>query len=102
MAADDRNNRSLLRFFRRFPMRRLRGLLARIAGVITTGRREKELAAEIEEHLLSQTEDNIRSGMPPAEARRAALLKFGSVETAKEEYRDQRGVPQIDTLLQDL
>jgi predicted permease len=40
--------------------------------------------------------------MPPAEARRAALLKFGSVETAKEEYRDQRGVPQIDTLLQDL
>jgi hypothetical protein len=40
--------------------------------------------------------------MQPAEARRAALLKFGSLESAKEQYRDERRLPQLETLLQDL
>ncbi len=30
------------------------------------------------------------------------FLVFGAVESAKEEYREQRGLPHIDTLLQDL
>jgi hypothetical protein len=66
----------------------VRRLWRRLAGTITNTGGEDELAAEIEEHLQAQTEDNIRSGMPSAEARRAALLKFGGVESAKEEYRD--------------
>ena len=83
-------------------MRPLRRLWAQLTGTVTALRRENELAAEIEDHLQSLTEDNIRAGMPPAEARRAAVLKFGSVELTKEEYRDRRGLPHIDTLLQDL
>jgi predicted permease len=83
-------------------MKRMRRFWKRLAGTIAGTRRENELAAEIEEHLQSQTEDNIRLGMAPAEARRAALLKFGGVESVKEEYRDRLGLPQIDTLVQDL
>ncbi len=83
-------------------MKRVRRFRERLIGTITRGRRENELAAEMEDHLESQTADNMRSGMSPAEARRAALVKFGSLECAKEEYRDQRGFPAIDTLLQDL
>ena len=38
----------------------------------------------------------------PSEARRQARLKFGAAESIKEEYRDERGLPFIDNLLQDL
>jgi predicted permease len=70
--------------------------------VLLRTRRENELASEIENHIAWQTEDNIRAGMSPEAARRAALVKFGGLESVKEEYRDQRGVPQLETLLQDL
>ena len=40
--------------------------------------------------------------MTAAEARRAALLKFGGVELAKESYRNQKGLPFLESLAQDL
>jgi len=73
----------------------------RIAGSFTGQRRENDLARELESHIRMQTEDNLRLGMPPEQARREAVLKFGAVESAKEDYRDQRGLPQLDLLLQD-
>src|SRR5439155_1307487 len=38
----------------------------------------------------------------PADARREALRSFGGLEQTKEIYRDQRGLPMIETTLQDL
>ncbi len=58
-------------------MKRLRLLWHRLAGVLLRTRRENELASEIENHIAWQTEDNIRAGMSPEAARRAALVKFG-------------------------
>ena len=63
---------------------------------------DQRLHEEIEEHIARQTEDNLRAGLPPDEARRQARLKFGAAEAIKEEYRDERGLPFIDNLLQDL
>src|SRR5258708_3783648 len=83
-------------------MKGLRLLWNRLAGTMFHARREGELASEIENHLVWQTEDNIRAGMSPEQARRAALLKFGGLESVREEYRDQRGIPQFETFLQDL
>ena len=57
---------------------------------------------EIEEHLALQTAENLRAGLPPAEARRQAMLKFGAVEAIKEEYRAERRILFIETLLQDI
>jgi len=65
-------------------------------------RSEKELAAELASHLEMQIEDNLRAGMGPSEAARAARLKFGGVESAKEHYRDQRGLPWVEALFGDL
>jgi predicted permease len=59
------------------------------------------LREEIEEHLALQTAENIRAGLSPVEARRQAVLKFGAVEAMKESYRDQRGFPFLETLIQD-
>jgi hypothetical protein len=83
-------------------MIRIRASLARVAGLFGRQRRERELAEEFESHLAMQIEDNLRSGMTPAEARRAALLKSGGLEQAKEICRDRRGLPPVETALRDV
>ncbi len=83
-------------------MRRLRAWILRFAGLLNQERRDRELAEELESHLQMHIEDNIRRGITPEEARRQALIKLGGIEQAKEAYRDQRGLPIIETLLQDL
>ncbi len=83
-------------------MRILRASLFRIVGLFGKPRRDNELDAEIEANLALHIDDNIRAGMTPAEARRQALLKFGSVESAKERYRDRRGIPFLETTWQDV
>ena len=83
-------------------MRILRRTWKRLTGTFASARRERDLAAEMEAHLYMQTEDNVARGLSPQEARREALLKFGSVECAKQSYRDQRGLPLLEALAQDI
>ncbi|MBO0722315.1 MAG: ABC transporter permease, partial [Blastocatellia bacterium] len=82
-------------------MRTLRRFFKRLSSWATTQRDEARLREEIEEHLALQTAENIRAGLSPAEARRQAALKFGAVEAMKESYRDQRGLPFLETLILD-
>jgi predicted permease len=63
---------------------------------------ECELDDELRYHIEQQTEQNIRLGMSPEEARQAALKSFGGLEQAKERSRDVRGVRWIEDLWQDL
>jgi len=46
--------------------------------------------------------ENIRAGMPPREAQRAARIELGGVEQVKEQVRDSRTGAFLDSLLQDL
>src|SRR5580658_2766531 len=82
-------------------MRALRRFCKRLISPATKRRDEERLRAEIEEHLDLLTAEHIRAGLPPAEARRRAALKFGAVEAIKESYREQRGLPFVETLTQD-
>src|SRR6476646_3026482 len=82
-------------------MGRLRAWARRFSGLVASDRRERELADEIASHLAIHTDENIRRGMAPDAARRDALLKLGSVDSLKEQYRDQRGVPLLEHALQD-
>src|SRR5262245_64761332 len=63
---------------------------------------ERELDEELRFHIEQQTEQNVRLGMNPEEARRAAQKVFGGVEQAKERSRDASGVRWIEDLWQDL
>jgi putative ABC transport system permease protein len=83
-------------------LRRLRAWAVRLGGLFNKERRDRELAEELEAHLRMHIEDNLRSGMPPGEARRDAHIKLGGVEATKEKYRDQRGVPVVVNLMRDL
>src|SRR5207245_5424103 len=79
----------------------LRRFFKRLVSWTRTQRDEERLRAEIEEHLALETAENLRAGLSPVEARRQAVLKFGAVEAIKEDYRDQRGLRFVETLLQD-
>jgi macrolide transport system ATP-binding/permease protein len=83
-------------------MKSLRRFFARLLNVATTRAQDERLREEIEGHIALQTEENLRAGLSPVEARRQALLKFGGVEAAKEEYRAERGLLLVENLLQDV
>jgi len=83
-------------------MKKLRRAWNRLVGCLAGGRRDAELAEELESHVQMLTEENLRRGMSPSEARRRALVAFGGIALAMESYRDQRGLPAIDSLRQDL
>jgi len=83
-------------------MKRLREWALRIGGLFNKQRKDRELDQEIESHLQMNAEDNVRLGMTLEEARRQAMIKLGGVESIKEAYRDQRGLPWIETLWQDV
>jgi hypothetical protein len=80
----------------------LRSWLSRLLGIFCRSRRDSDLNAELQAHLDLLTAENIRRGMSQREAREAARREFGGVEQTKEAYREQRGLPFIDTLVQDL
>lgn len=83
-------------------MRRLRGLLLRVIGFFGRERREVGFSDELESHLAMHIADNLRSGMTAEEARRQALIKLGGIDQTQESYREQSGLPLLETLLQDL
>jgi predicted permease len=82
-------------------MKKLRRLLKRLTSWAGAAQNEDRLRVEIEEHLELQAADNLRAGLPADEARRQAVLKFGAVEAVKEDYRDRRGMPLLESLVQD-
>ncbi len=82
-------------------MKAVRAFLFRLMNLLDKGRKDRELAEELESHLGMQIEDNLRAGMSPEQARRESLLKSGGLETSKESCRDRRGLPLIETILRD-
>src|SRR5262245_59478532 len=77
-------------------------LRTRLRALLSRSEMERELDEELRYHIDRQTEQNIRLGMNPEEARHAAQKAFGGVEQAKERSRDARGVRWIEDLWQDL
>ncbi|HMD08433.1 MAG TPA: ABC transporter permease [Candidatus Acidoferrum sp.] len=83
-------------------MRRFRAWFFGIAGIFREESRGRELTAEMESHLQLHIDDNLRAGMIAEEARRQALIRLGGIEQTKEAYRERRGLPVLETSLQDL
>ena len=81
-------------------MRSLRRWATRLLNSLTRRVDNQRLKEEIEEHIALETAENLRAGLPPDEARRQAILKFGRVEGIKEAYQAERAMQWI--FLQDL
>jgi putative ABC transport system permease protein len=73
----------------------------RLLGSLFGRRRERDVAEEFEAHIQLLAEEYARRGFPPHEAYRRARLQF-SLESTKESYRAQRGLPLLHAIGQDL
>ena len=81
---------------------RLRQLLYRLRSFFRGAEQDRDLDAEMSSHLELAIEENLQRGLSPDQARRQALLRFGGPEQAKENHREARSLPLVETLLQDL
>src|SRR6185437_14350104 len=80
----------------------LRQLLNRLRSSFPSVSRDRELNAEMSSHLELATEENMKRGMPPEEARRQALINFGGVEQARAKQHEARGFDGLDIFWLDL
>ncbi len=81
-------------------------MLTRLRSALRTlfhgARFREELDEEIAFHIERLTEDLIRSGLDPQEARRQARLRFGNVDEVKSRSREVRGLALVDEALRNL
>lgn len=80
-------------------MRKLRALWLRLLG---NQRIQDEFEAELESHVAMHSEDGMRAGLDPAEARRQALIRLGGEEQVRQAYRDRATLPPMEGVLQDV
>src|SRR6201997_4638222 len=83
-------------------MSRLRQTIGRSSAFFRKRALDADLDAEMAAHLEMAIEENIERGLPPDEARRQALARFGGLTQAREHHREARGFMSLDILLQDL
>jgi predicted permease len=83
-------------------MTRLRILLVRLLALLRSRRLDRDLDDEIASHLAEATEDYVRQGLSPEEARWAAQRRFGGVAQTIEEYRQLRSFLWVEELARDL
>jgi predicted permease len=79
-------------------LQRLRSLFR---GLFQRRRFEEAMAEEMRFHIAQYTEDLVRAGVSPAEAARRARMEFGSVDGAKDDCREARGLRLADELSRD-
>jgi predicted permease len=83
-------------------MEMIRIVLSRCAAIFSRANLDKDLDEELRAHIDLAVEENVKRGMSAQEARTAALREFGGVVQTKERYREQRGVPFLGMLAQDV
>src|SRR5687767_2859193 len=83
-------------------MRPLRAWMTRIAGMVQSRRRDREVHDELRAHVDFHVEENMRAGMLPDQAKRDALLKLGGVDQVREQHRDRQSLPWLEAFVQDV
>ncbi len=73
--------------------------MVRIGGFFRRAHRDGDMNEEFAAHLALETDELVRRGMPPSEARRLAMVHAGGLEAARDAYRDQHGLPWIERSL---
>ena len=61
--------------------------LNRLRALGKRGKLESDLDEELQFHVEMKTRENVEAGMPPGEARTAALRQFGNLARVEEEAR---------------
>ena len=83
-------------------MRGLRAFVFRLRALARSRQMDREVDDEIASHLAEATDEYVRQGFSPEEARRAALRSFGGVLQTREAHRQVRSFTWLDELSRDL
>jgi predicted permease len=83
-------------------MKILRRFFVRLKNLLTGRHDAQRLQDEIAEHLAFQTEDNLRAGMSPNEARRQAAVKLGAAQAIRESHHAEQSLPFFENFYLDL
>jgi putative ABC transport system permease protein len=76
--------------------------ISRIQALVRRRRLDDDFDRELGSHLEMLVEDNVRRGMSADEARRAAVVRLGGVMQLKEQRREERGIPLVETTARDV
>ncbi len=74
----------------------------RVLGAVGLGRRDRDFSEELEFHRRMREADHRHRGSDAATASRSARLQLGGAAQIAESWRDQRGLPCLDALRQDV
>ena len=83
-------------------MRPVRVLLLRLLGLIRGRQRDAALDAEVDAIFQLAADEHLARGLTADAAREAARRELGSTVAIKEASREQRGLPPVERLLQDI
>jgi predicted permease len=72
-----------------------------LKNLFSSRRVEADLDQEVHSHLELLTEENVRAGLPPLEAQRAARIELGGIEQVKEQVRQKRMGNWLRSVLSD-
>ena len=70
--------------------------------LVHRNRLDRDLDEELRAAFDLLVDEKVRGGMPPDDARRAARLELGSLDSLKDEVREARAGAGVDTVLQDI
>lgn len=73
-----------------------------LSGLFRRDRVERDMDEELRFHMDAYASDLIARGVSRAEAQRRARAEFGSLERAKDECRDARGISIVSSFVQDV
>jgi putative ABC transport system permease protein len=73
----------------------------RLRAWLTPRQQDYDFAQELKTHLDLLIQENLRRGMTPADAERSARISLGGATQLQETHREQRGLPMLETLIQD-
>src|SRR5437879_8320502 len=79
----------------------IRALASRTRAWLSPHHADRDFENELETHLEMLTDENVRRGMAPDEAKRAARIRLGGLTQLKETNRELHGLPILETFLQD-
>ena len=83
-------------------MTTLNEVSARLISLFRTRELDRDFDEELSSHIELATEEHLRQGMSPAEARRRALIALGGIESSRQLQREARSLAWIEGLVYDL
>ncbi|MDQ3168765.1 MAG: ABC transporter permease [Acidobacteriota bacterium] len=83
-------------------MNALRVFFSRLREHMSRGRIDRDFQEELQSNLEMITDEHLRRGLSPDEARRAALVDIGGLERTRELVGERRGFKHMDNLSRDV